>query len=270
MLNNAKEGEKFAKGDAYDVSCFQFESGGLVDQLFASSVRVNLFLTYPSSSYFPASNSKSLLILEASSLEFKSGLAKGTKGNRIKWVSFESRLRKGKSHCSHAQPPFFLQTDYSWWTISSIRFAKGISPSRRVTSRRLPTSMLREYCDQTSLCFLNLHLKSILILALYLIPLITFSIDPSKGGSAAVPTAKISDLISFDDESASTSNTASGSSAETSNSVMDDFASLTFDDSPAAAKPKSSASSSGQVDFQPISSLLPIWVLQSLLPTLVP
>lgn len=52
------------------------------------------------------------------------------------------------------------------------------------------------------------------------------SIDPSKGGADAVPTAKITDLISFEDDHPSTeSSQAAGSSTS---SVLDDFASLTF------------------------------------------
>lgn len=69
------------------------------------------------------------------------------------------------------------------------------------------------------------------------------SIDPAKGGSAAVPTAKMSDLISFDDESA---NAASNASETASNSIMDDFASLTFGDNaptqPTSSQPATNAS----------------------------
>lgn len=50
------------------------------------------------------------------------------------------------------------------------------------------------------------------------------SIDPSKGGADAVPTASITDLISFDDEEATSSNQPANTS-----SVLDDFASLSFD-----------------------------------------
>ncbi|PWN49391.1 VHS-domain-containing protein [Violaceomyces palustris] len=51
------------------------------------------------------------------------------------------------------------------------------------------------------------------------------SIDPSRGGVDAVPTAKITDLISFDDEP------EQGDKGKGSSSELDDFASLTFDDS---------------------------------------
>jgi ADP-ribosylation factor-binding protein GGA len=56
------------------------------------------------------------------------------------------------------------------------------------------------------------------------------SIDPSKGGADAVPTAKITDLISFDDEQDAKANDKGGASS--SASIMDDFASLTFDAPP--------------------------------------
>ncbi|PWZ01056.1 VHS-domain-containing protein, partial [Testicularia cyperi] len=64
------------------------------------------------------------------------------------------------------------------------------------------------------------------------------SIDPAKGGADAVPTAKISDLISFDDEPAASANDSSknqSSSSSSSANIMDDFASLTFDDAPSTA-----------------------------------
>jgi ADP-ribosylation factor-binding protein GGA len=51
------------------------------------------------------------------------------------------------------------------------------------------------------------------------------SIDPSKGGADAVPTAKITDLISFDDEQEASTN----AKGDASSSVLDDFASLTFE-----------------------------------------
>lgn len=52
------------------------------------------------------------------------------------------------------------------------------------------------------------------------------SIDPSKGGADAVPTAKITDLISFDDDEqdAGAADNVAGAS-----SITDDFASLTFE-----------------------------------------
>ncbi len=68
------------------------------------------------------------------------------------------------------------------------------------------------------------------------------SIDPRKGGADAVPTAKITDLISFDDEGA----VADAKKDEPgSNSLMDDFASLTFGPSSgsSSAKPAQSSSS---------------------------
>lgn len=54
------------------------------------------------------------------------------------------------------------------------------------------------------------------------------SIDPAQHGANAVPTAKVTDLISFDDEGS-----AVGAKPDQpgSNSLMDDFASLTFDNS---------------------------------------
>lgn len=58
-------------------------------------------------------------------------------------------------------------------------------------------------------------------------------IDPAKGGASAVPTAKISDLISFDEDGdtpqSATSNDLAASTA------LDDFASLTFE--PAGTEP---------------------------------
>ncbi|KAE8267222.1 hypothetical protein A4X09_0g5124 [Tilletia walkeri] len=85
------------------------------------------------------------------------------------------------------------------------------------------------------------------------------SIDPTKGGANAVPTAKLSDLISFDDESTTTTSTsvAAGKSPATSSSsepapstaiggsILDDLASLTFNDSSSNNAPLSAASSSG-------------------------
>lgn len=67
------------------------------------------------------------------------------------------------------------------------------------------------------------------------------SIDPSKGGADAVPTAKISDLISFDDDDGKTNThkTEGGS-------IMDDFASLTFDDAPGAKASSSSSAAAAQ------------------------
>ncbi|CDW96880.1 hypothetical protein [Sporisorium scitamineum] len=50
------------------------------------------------------------------------------------------------------------------------------------------------------------------------------SIDPSKGGADAVPTAKITDLISFDDDSQSQSSLQKQQGGGSSN-IMDDFAS---------------------------------------------
>ncbi|SNX82382.1 related to GGA2 - Arf-binding protein [Melanopsichium pennsylvanicum] len=64
------------------------------------------------------------------------------------------------------------------------------------------------------------------------------SIDPNKGGADAVPTAKISDLISFDDEQPS-----ADQDKGKSGSIMDDFASLTFDD----ASTKTGVASSSSV-----------------------
>ncbi|EPQ31790.1 uncharacterized protein PFL1_01122 [Pseudozyma flocculosa PF-1] len=62
------------------------------------------------------------------------------------------------------------------------------------------------------------------------------SIDPSRGGADAVPTAKIQDLIDFDDaDSGPGASGAAGSAGSGSGNIMDDFASLTFDDAPAAA-----------------------------------
>lgn len=65
------------------------------------------------------------------------------------------------------------------------------------------------------------------------------SIDPSKGGADAVPTAKISDLISFDDDE-SKLKTQSAQQGGASGSIMDDFASLTFNDVPVAMTAPSS------------------------------
>ncbi|GAC97278.1 hypothetical protein PHSY_004863 [Pseudozyma hubeiensis SY62] len=62
------------------------------------------------------------------------------------------------------------------------------------------------------------------------------SIDPSKGGADAVPTAKISDLISFDDDDGKTN-----TQKTEGGSIMDDFASLTFDDAPGAKAASSSS-----------------------------
>ncbi|CAD6892440.1 unnamed protein product [Tilletia controversa] len=82
------------------------------------------------------------------------------------------------------------------------------------------------------------------------------SIDPAKGGANAVPTAKLSDLISFDDESstsatdASAGNGTAGSSSQQpapsaaiGGSILDDFASLTFNESGSGAVGASSSSS---------------------------
>ncbi|KDN39951.1 VHS-domain-containing protein [Tilletiaria anomala UBC 951] len=56
------------------------------------------------------------------------------------------------------------------------------------------------------------------------------SIDPSKGGADAVPTPKVTDLISFDFDDGGNASASGTKSAETgSNSLMDDFASLRFD-----------------------------------------
>ncbi|EST06387.1 hypothetical protein PSEUBRA_004281 [Kalmanozyma brasiliensis GHG001] len=65
------------------------------------------------------------------------------------------------------------------------------------------------------------------------------SIDPSKGGADAVPTAKITDLISFDDEEAAKPQQTDSKAG--SGNIMDDFASLTFDDAPPKAAPTSAA-----------------------------
>lgn len=55
------------------------------------------------------------------------------------------------------------------------------------------------------------------------------SIDPSKGGSAAVPTAKITDLISFEDEGSGGADQTAGTAAgKNSGSLLDDFEGLTF------------------------------------------
>ncbi|CAO1626087.1 unnamed protein product [Parajaminaea phylloscopi] len=72
------------------------------------------------------------------------------------------------------------------------------------------------------------------------------SIDPAKGGASAVPTAKITDLISFEDEPAEASSQPAGASAATSASFMDDFASLTFtSDAPAGTGGVATSSASG-------------------------
>ncbi|SJX61081.1 related to GGA2-Arf-binding protein [Sporisorium reilianum f. sp. reilianum] len=65
------------------------------------------------------------------------------------------------------------------------------------------------------------------------------SIDPSKGGADAVPTAKITDLISFDDEQ----QPQAAAQKPGSSSIMDDFASLTFDDAPKPAPAPAAATS---------------------------
>lgn len=59
------------------------------------------------------------------------------------------------------------------------------------------------------------------------------SIDPTKNGADAVPTAKITDLISFEDEPAASAQTGSKDSSQSTN-FMDDFASLTFGDAPSS------------------------------------
>lgn len=59
------------------------------------------------------------------------------------------------------------------------------------------------------------------------------SIDPSKGGADAVPTAKITDLISFDDEEPQAASSGAAASTGGQASALDDFASLTFDDNAA-------------------------------------
>lgn len=68
------------------------------------------------------------------------------------------------------------------------------------------------------------------------------SIDPRKGGADAVPTAKITDLISFDDEQETKGKGAGGEGG--GGSIMDDFASLTFDDAP-ANKPTPAGATAG-------------------------
>ncbi|SPO24870.1 related to GGA2 - Arf-binding protein [Ustilago trichophora] len=76
------------------------------------------------------------------------------------------------------------------------------------------------------------------------------SIDPKKGGADAVPTAKISDLISFDDEpkaEASAAGKNGGNKEAGSGSIMDDFASLTFDDAPSTAAKNSTTPAAGQM-----------------------
>ncbi|KAN0061617.1 ARF-binding protein [Thecaphora frezii] len=75
------------------------------------------------------------------------------------------------------------------------------------------------------------------------------SIDPSRNGADAVPTAKIQDLIDFGEEDAA----AAASSAATpgghgGSSILDDFASLSFGDTPpapTAAKEKEKAAEVG-------------------------
>ncbi|SPC61109.1 related to GGA2 - Arf-binding protein [Ustilago sp. UG-2017b] len=61
------------------------------------------------------------------------------------------------------------------------------------------------------------------------------SIDPKKGGADAVPTAKISDLISFDDPEEQSKGKSGAGGKDGGSSIMDDFASLTFDDGPSAS-----------------------------------
>lgn len=72
------------------------------------------------------------------------------------------------------------------------------------------------------------------------------SIDPKRGGADAVPTAKITDLISFEDEEPPAAGASNGAAAGAqSTSALDDFASLTFGDAPAkngSAAPASGAS----------------------------
>lgn len=71
------------------------------------------------------------------------------------------------------------------------------------------------------------------------------SIDPKKGGADAVPTAKISDLISFDDDAGEQSNKGKGGKERGGgSSIMDDFATLTFDDAPSASS--STANNNGK------------------------
>lgn len=60
------------------------------------------------------------------------------------------------------------------------------------------------------------------------------SIDPSKGGAAAVPTAKITDLISFDEEGSSGGGTVQ---AQGSSSLLDDFEGLSFGGQASASAP---------------------------------
>ena len=69
------------------------------------------------------------------------------------------------------------------------------------------------------------------------------SIDPTKGGSDAVPTAKITDLISFDDEEPASSTAQNGNPS----SVLDDFASLNFENPshPAPLNGQASSTPSG-------------------------
>ncbi|CAO1628623.1 unnamed protein product [Sympodiomycopsis kandeliae] len=66
------------------------------------------------------------------------------------------------------------------------------------------------------------------------------SIDPAKGGASAVPTAKITDLISFEDESNGTTSNKTPAATTGSGSLMDDFEGLTFGDS---SSPSSSSTS---------------------------
>ncbi|SOV06166.1 related to GGA2 - Arf-binding protein [Ustilago sp. UG-2017a] len=61
------------------------------------------------------------------------------------------------------------------------------------------------------------------------------SIDPKKGGADAVPTAKISDLISFDDPEEQSKGKSGAGGKDGGSSIMDDFASLTFGDGPSAS-----------------------------------
>ncbi|UZJ56883.1 hypothetical protein CBS101457_006203 [Exobasidium rhododendri] len=86
------------------------------------------------------------------------------------------------------------------------------------------------------------------------------SIDPSKGGADAVPTAKITDLISFDDEQdAATADKGSGAAAaapsSSSASIMDDFASLTFGAPASSSGVNNGGSNGGSAKVVPNSSL---------------
>lgn len=81
------------------------------------------------------------------------------------------------------------------------------------------------------------------------------SIDPAKGGAAAVPTAKMSDLISFDDgEEDGGKKVASTGAGATS--LMDDFEGLTFgsSDGAATAATAQASSASSSTPQQPASS----------------